>query len=203
MSNKKITNIALLTALVILLQVLSSLGLLKIGQFSLALSFIPIMIGVVCFGFWAGLFLGFIFSTVVLIFGLTGLDGGFTLLLFQYKPFLTVFLIYLKGCLAPVVAYFVYKWISKKSDSWGVYVSCGVCPIVNTGIFCLMMLLFYRSWLVNFFGSENAVKIVFITLAGWNFVIEFLINVLISPVIKVVKDLYAKLFRENKPMEKE
>jgi len=66
-----------------------------------------------------------------------------------------------------------------------------------------MMLLFYRSWLINFFGNENAVKIVFITLAGWNFVIEFLINVLISPVIKVVKDLYAKLFGENKRLEDE
>lgn len=197
MSSKKITNIALLTAVVVLLQSLSSLGLLKIGQFSLALSFIPVMIGVICFGFWTGLFLGFIFSTVVLIFGLTSLDGGFTFLLFQYKPVLTVFLIYLKGCLAPVASYFVYKGISNKSEKWGTYIACPVCPMVNTGIFCVMMLCCYRGFLVNLFGSDNAVKIVFITLVGWNFVIEFAINLVIAPAVYRLKILYDKLFGRN------
>lgn len=201
MSSKKITNIALLTAVVVLLQSLSSLGVLKIGQFSLALSFIPVMIGVICFGFWTGLFLGFIFSTVVLIFGLTSLDGGFTFLLFQYKPVLTVFLIYFKGCLAPVVSYFVYKLIATKSEKWGTYVACPICPMVNTGIFCVMMLLCYRGFLVNLFGSDNAVKIVFITLAGWNFVIEFIINLVTSPMVYRLKVLFDRLFGKKTLVE--
>lgn len=196
MSSKKITNIALLTAVVVLLQSLSTLGLFTTRNgVSFAFGFVPIMIGVVCLGLWTGVFLGFAFSSVVLIFALCGMDA-LTLALIQAKPVLTIFLIYLKGCLAPAVSYFVYKALSKKSVRWGVYLACPICPIINTAVFCFMMLLFYRSTLSSTpgFSGDGVMKIVFITLAGVNFVVEFIINLIFAPVIYRLKGLYDKLF---------
>ena len=194
-TSRDIAYLAILSAIIIVLQSLASFGLLKVGQISISLSLVPIFLGVVLIGFWGGLILGFVFSTVVLIYALTGVDG-FTLLLLQYSPAMatmTVILIYVKGCLAPVVSFLVYHALKKKNSQVAVYVASILCPIVNTGIFCLAMLLFGRNFLLShpeIFVSGSVYYIVFFGLAGWNFVVEFAINLVLSPAVYQVKKIY-------------
>ena len=199
LTSKEVAYIGILSAIIILFQSLASFGFLKVGQISISLSLVPIFLGVVFVGLWGGLILGFVFSTVVLIYALTGVDA-FTLLLLQYSPamaVMTVILIYLKGCLAPVFSFIVYKSLKGKHDKTAVYLASALCPIVNTGIFCLAMLIFGRRFLYGLLGQKNILFLVFIVLAGYNFLVEFAINVLLAPAVYHVEKIYAK----NEPSE--
>ena len=59
-----IAGLGLLTALVIVLQMLG--GFIRFGQFSISLVLAPIVIGAALYGAWAGGWLGFVFGVVVL-----------------------------------------------------------------------------------------------------------------------------------------
>ena len=60
------------------------------------------------------------------------------------------------------------------------------CPVVNTGIFLLGCLVFFlptiREWAASF-GYENVGRYMVFGLVGVNFLIEILINIVLSPVI--------------------
>ena len=187
---KNITYLAMLTAVLILLQSLSTFGFLTVGGISINLTLVPIMIGVVLLGIWGGLILGFVSCVVVTIYALTGVDV-FSQALIQYRPFTTILLIFVKGIVAPFVASISYKILTKKSKLVGTWASFIVCPIVNTAIFCLGMLIFYKAFLVGVFGN-NVVYVVFITLAGVNFLVELAINIVCAPVVYRVNKIVNK-----------
>ncbi|MGN1062682.1 MAG: ECF transporter S component, partial [Candidatus Scatosoma sp.] len=79
-SAKRVAGLAILLALVIVLQ--TALGSVKIGATSFSLVLIPIVLGGILYGAWAGAFLGFVFGLITLIYGITGADY-FTMVLFQ------------------------------------------------------------------------------------------------------------------------
>ena len=86
-SAQKIVYTAIFVALVVILQFAGSY--IKIGPISISLVLIPIVLGGILLGPLVGLLLGFTFGLITLIAGVTGLDG-FTLLLFQQTPVMTV-----------------------------------------------------------------------------------------------------------------
>ena len=57
-----------------------------------------------------------------------------------------------------------------------IWISSALLPVVNTGVFCVGMLLFYRGYLSpdNAMGFKDYFYTVFIVIAGVNFLIEFL-----------------------------
>ena len=61
---KKIATLGILTAVVIVLQLMGSF--IRFGQFSISLVLIPIVVGTALYGPLAGAWLGFVFSLVVL-----------------------------------------------------------------------------------------------------------------------------------------
>ena len=73
-----------------------------------------------------------------------------------------------------------------------IWIASFLLPIVNTGIFCIGMLLFYKGTLSKIpdFNGLNFVYVVFISLAGINFLIEFFVNVILTPVIIDVKKVF-------------
>ena len=64
---RKLTGIAIFTAIVIVLQLLGSF--IRFGPFSISLVLIPIVVGAAMYGTAAGAWLGFIFGLVVLLSG--------------------------------------------------------------------------------------------------------------------------------------
>lgn len=184
-SAKRITGLAVLLALVIVLQVFGSY--FKIGATSLSFVLVPIVLAGVLYGVIAGGIMGLAFGIVVLIQALTGVDG-FTLILLEDHPVWTVLLCIVKGTAAGVVSGLLYKWMSKKNKYVGVFLAAAAAPIVNTGLFILGSLCFLQDTLkANFVaGGQTVVYFLVIVCAGVNFLVEFAINLILAPSVHTV-----------------
>ena len=130
--------LAILTALVIALQLICTV--IKFGPFSITLALTPIIIGAAIYGPITGAFLGFIFSAVVYITGLVGMDGGFILMMMSYSGFGTTVLCILKGTAAGFVAGLLFRLLASKNKALATMVTSAVTPVVNTGLFALGMM---------------------------------------------------------------
>ena len=181
----RMISIALLIAIIVVLQVVSSL--IKIGTFSITLTLIPIVVGAAMYGITAGAVLGAAFGVIVLILCIMGLDpGGF--ILWGINPFLTAGLCILKGVLAGAAAGLVFSLFSKKNLYLGVACAALVCPLVNTGIFIAGMMLCFQETLVAWAGGTSVLYFAFIGLTGVNFLIEVIVDVAFSPaVVRIIK----------------
>ncbi len=177
---RKLVGVALLTAIVVVLQLLA--GTIKIGTFSPSFVLIPIVVGAAIYGAGAGAFLGGVFGVVVLIACITGADMGGAIL-WSANPVLTALICLGKGIAAGAVAGLIYRALANKRPYVGCVLAAIACPVVNTGIFCLGLSLFFHDILVSWAGGSGLVYYVLIVLVGVNFLIELAINVVLSPVI--------------------
>lgn len=175
---RRMTGLAIFSAIIVVLQIISTF--VKFGPFSITLSLAPIIIGAAIYGVGAGAFLGFVFSAVVVITGILGWDGGFIMMLMGISPIGLLITALGKGTLAGWVSGLVYKAVSKKNELLGVITAGIVCPVVNTGFFVIGMLLFFSETFTAMAGGQNLVSFVIFGLAGINFVIELLVNIVLS-----------------------
>lgn len=188
---RNISYLAVLTALTIVLQIWG--GTIKIGPTSISLVLVPIVLGGVMLGIFAGAFLGLVFGFIVLMYGVSGADA-FTAMLLEVHPLLTSVLCLVKGTAAGAVAGLLYKLIAKKNRYVAVFVAAAAAPIVNTGLFILGGLC-----MSDIFGGfatsldySNTFYYLVLGVAGWNFVVEFAINLLLSPAIYTVATVVEK-----------
>ena len=192
---RELTMYALLAALVIALQVFCTF--IRIGPFPFTLALTPIIVGAAIYGPKCGAFLGFVFSATVFILGL-GPDGGTLIPMLQYSFIATVILCFLKGTAAGAVAALIYKLFSKKSPLAATFAASAVAPIVNTGIFSLgMMSIFYGflSSAAEANGSASPLGFLYLTVIGFNFVVEFIVNMALGTVITRIIDYFNKKVR--------
>lgn len=192
----RMVSIALLAAVVIVLQMLS--GIIKIGTFSITLTMIPIMVGAAFFGPSAGAILGTVFGLVVYINCVTGFDVGGEMI-FLANPFLCFLVCVGKGALSGWCAGLVYRLAAKRAQTLtrsyiAVLLAAIAAPIVNTGVFCVSMLLFFRSTLQAWAAGSDLLNYIIFVLTGVNFLIEFGINVVFSPAISTI----IRAVRKNK-----
>lgn len=184
-SAKRITGFAVLLALVVVLQIWG--GSIKIGVTSFSLVLIPIVLGGVMFGVSAGAILGFVFGLIVLIYGITGADA-FTALLFNEHPFLTSLLCLGKGAAAGAAAGAMFALVRKKNDYAAIFASSAIAPIVNTGLFILGALLMSDTLSASEYVAEGTTVLYFLVIgcAGLNFIVEFVVNLILSPALYTV-----------------
>ena len=182
MSTETLTMGAILTALVVILQFLA-LGIKAVMPFlpfTVSLVLIPIVIGAAKCGPYMGGWLGLVFGIVVLLSG----DAAAFLTI---NPVGTILTVLVKGSLCGLASGFAYRLLTKKQKTVAVYASAAVCPLVNTGIFFLGCLLFFMDtvaeWATAFGFGDNVALYMFVGLAGFNFLFELTVNVLLSPVI--------------------
>ena len=192
----RLVQIALLTALMLLLQL--AFGSLRIGPVTLSFSLVPLVIAAVLIGPGAGAFLGLVSGVATFIQVLTAADP-FYMLLIATNPFLTAVICITKTTLAGLLAGLCYRAICKASKyrALNVLLPAALCPIINTGIFCLGMYFGFGSALQSSeaFGaaaSASLISFVLIGLAGVNFIYELLTNVVVCPII--CKALYSSMF---------
>ena len=189
--NKKrieaLVGTAVLAALVVILQIFAS-GI-KIGTVSLTFSLVPIVLGAILYGPLSGALLGGVFGIVVTIATVTGADVG-AYMMFEKLPALTVILCMVKGIAAGLVSGLVCRAFSKRGHEMpGIFVAAVVCPIVNTGIFCIALLCFYRDVATAWMGSttySNLFVYVLLGIVGVNFLVELAVNVILAPGIERV-----------------
>lgn len=177
----RLAQIALLAALIVVLQWLGNM-LTAVMPVQMSFVLIPIVIGGVLFGPGAGAVLGAVFGVMTIYGVVTG--GGLFGMLFANSPWLISLICMLKSTLAGAVGGWIATAFRKKNKEFlGVLLSAGAVPVVNTGIFCLGMFLFSKE-LIEFFGNPNVFYIIFILLAGVNFLVEFVINVVLAPAME-------------------
>lgn len=168
---------AMMTALVIVFQLLATYTKF-FGPFESAIGLIPIAIGACLCGPAIGAWLGLVFGIVVLATG-----GG--ALFFAFSIPGTIITVLLKGAAAGFAAGLVYKLLEKKLGFFSAIFASLACPLVNTGIFLLGGAVFfmpYAETIGEICGIEEAGFGVFIALALGNFLIEVLMNTVLSPI---------------------
>ena len=180
---KNMVGVALFTAIVVVLQFLGG-GIKVGGMFSISLVLIPIVVGAAVYGWQAGAWLGFAFGVAVL---LSGDAAGFLVVDFMA----TVLVVLLKGTACGLVSGLTYKFLSKLGKSYAVYTAAVLCPVVNTGIFLLGCQFFFLDTIAEWgrsLGFENVYAYMFLGLAGINFLIEIVVNIVLAPmIIRLIK----------------
>ena len=200
MKNKKhtsvvrLTSLALLAALVVVLQTVAT-GI-KIGPVPISLTLVPIVVGAILFGPGAGALLGGVFGVVCLIAGITGTDQ-FTNMLWAASPFWLTVVCVGKAVLCGWVAGLVYKALSK-NQTLGCIVAAICAPIVNTGVFAIGMFTAFRPILQSFAGGTDLVYYFFIGMIGVNFLVELGVNAVLSAAIaRIVKAVEQSLGKKK------
>lgn len=185
----KLTGLGILTAIIIVLQIFTTF--VRFGPFSITLALIPIVVGAAMYGVGAGAYLGAVFSVVVVIMCITGGDvGGF--MVWSANPIMCVIMCMLKGTMAGLCAGAVYKALKDKNKVLAVVLAALVSPIVNTGIFIIGMLLFFRETLAQWAGGSDLLTYIILGLTGVNFLIELGVNMILSPVVVKIIDAVKK-----------
>ncbi len=186
---KRMTGIALLIALIIVLQFVTSI-IPPVGGFSISLVLIPIVLGAAVYGPGAGALLGGAFGAIVYINCVTGADPGGAMV-FQANPVLCFLVVMGKGILAGWVSGLVYAAMKKWNPHVAILCAAIVCPLVNTGTFIVCMLTFFKDVLAAWAGGGDIIAYILTGFVLFNFVPEMIINIVFGSVghtiIHVVK----------------
>ena len=186
---QRLTGLSILTAVVIVLQVFTTF--VHFGPFSITLALIPIVVGAAMYGIGAGAYLGAVFSIIVVIMSITGGDpGGF--MVWSANPLMCVVICMLKGTLAGFEAGVHYKALVKTNKVVAAVVAALVSPLVNTGIFVLGMMIFFKDTLVAWAAGTDVLLYIIFGLTGINFLIEIGVNIILSPVVVQIVDAVKK-----------
>ena len=195
-TTKTITGTALLTAIELILIVVSNY--VKIMAINLNLALVPIALGAMLFGPLSGLFIG-------LVNGLVTIFAPDTLAFFMpVNPVVTVFLCLLKTGLAGFLCGLIYypfknaKTNGKKIVG-SILASISV-PLINTLLFtagCFMFFYGPYSDLARKNGYTDTFYFFITLVVGINFIFEFSISLLVSPSINMLVNYYQKKV-ENK-----
>ena len=183
-NTERLVLCAILTAIVVILQVIAIITRAVLPAFAINLVLIPIVIGAAVGGVRVGAWLGFVSGVAVLISG----DAASFLAIDIFGTIVTVLL---KGTVSGIAAAATYKLLEKKNKYLAVFASAIICPLTNTGVFLLGCFTFFmdtiRAW-GDGLGYHNAFAYILLGMIGINFIIELVLNVILSPaVIRLIK----------------
>ena len=188
---QRLTLLGLMTALVVVLQLLGSF--IRFGEFSVSLVLVPIVLGAALCGPLAGGWLGLVFGAVVLFSGDAALFMGI-----DYVG--TIVTVLVKGMAAGLLAGLVFSLLQKKNRWWAILTAAIVCPVVNTGVFFAGCYLFFFDALSSGAAEKGQSVCVYIILVmiGANFLFELLFNIVLSPVILRLTEIGTKIFQQRR-----
>lgn len=179
---RKLVYISILSALVVVFQIISNF--ITIGPVSINLALIPIIIGAIMIGPWAGFILGVVNGIVVTLTPLT------IATFMPYGVFLTIVICLLKTGIAGLVSGLLYKAL-KKWNKLALVIASITVPLINTLIFSSSVLLFYQNLLAAICpdGTSYFVYVV-IYFIGINFIVEFVLVSVLSPTTAYIINIY-------------
>ena len=181
---RKLVFIAILTAIIVVLQLLGNLFTFANGM---ALALVPVAVGAILYGPGVGALLGFIMALIILtqpanyMFATSLVEGEETLSVVK-----VIILILIKTTLAGFVSGLLFKlfyFIICRTEKLtnrnilliiGVAISSIILPVINTGSCALMLLLFFnfmdviRTMVVSFFALNFVIEMIiaFVTVPG-------------------------------------
>ena len=168
---KLIVTNALLVALCVVLTLISNY--IPIGGITINLALITIAIAAILYGYKSAIFVGLVNGGIVMFAAQA---------FFAISPIGTVIVCLLKSSLAGVCAALIYNLFKKKNHHLGVILATIIVPIINTTIFIIGSLIFFNG----VFGELISLFV------AANFIIEFVINLLLSPSIYYIVNQFKK-----------
>lgn len=193
-STKNLVLAALMTALVVIFQVVAILP--TFGAFSSALSLVPIIIGAALLGPYIGGWLGFVFSVVAICSPTT-----LAFIALTGDPVGVIIVILAKGIACGFFSGLVYKLLTRVNEIFASVIASVVCPLVNTGVFLVGGIIFITDDLAKITEEASGISgaaIYFWGLASANFVFEFALCVLLTPVVIKVIDIATNKLSKNR-----
>lgn len=193
----RMTELAVLTAIVVILQMTGVVIKIPFLGTPVSLVLIPITLGAMLLGPAAGAFLGFVFGAIVYITcGVMAMDT-FTAFLFNDHPVITAGICLIKSTLAGFLAGVVFRTVEKKNSLLATVAAAAVTPIVNTGVFvlgCLIILSTIEGYIASTGLGVSGVYFIFIGCAGINFLFEFLVNMILATALhRIYKAVLTKV----------
>ena len=176
----KLTQVAFLSALIVILQIITYF--IKLGPFNMSFVLVPVVIGGILLGTKYGAVLGGVFGVVVTVVSAIGLDAGGAIV-FAANPFLCAVTCIGKGVLAGFVPALVYNAVTVKGKLKfpAMIAAAALAPVCNTGTFCLAMYFLFNDVLVSWAGGTNVLIYTLTGLVGINFIFELLLNIILCP----------------------
>ena len=190
---KQMVGIASLSAIVVVLQLIANY-IPGPGGVSITLALIPLAIGSIVYGPKGGAFLGVIMGGIIL-------TAPSTSSFLNVRPVITVLLCLIKTGVAGLVSGILFNLLKGKNLKLAVVVAALAAPIVNTGIFAVGCMLFYMETLASWAGGSNAISFLFLTMIGINFIVEFIINSILSPTILYIVKVISSNFKVGSSLE--
>ena len=196
-TTKTITGTALLTAIELILIVISNY--LTLGTVNINLALIPIVVAATVYGPLSGLFLG-------MVNGLITIFSPSTQAIFMsVSPLGTVLICLLKTSLAGFLAGLIYIPFNKSESQGKKYVGALLAsisvPLINTGIFSFGCYTFFNSWLMDLTNAtpqyDNSFMVLLFVIIGLNFIIEFAISIVFSPFINMLINYYQRRVKDR------
>ena len=173
-NTRMIATTGILLAIEIVLQVLGNYIVIPGGFANLNFSLIIIALGAMMYGPIVGGFLGLV-SGALTLFAPSTISYFFSI-----SPVGTILTCLLKTTIAGVVAGFVANAIKKKNDTLASILVSIIVPVINTGIFSVFCILFFKSRLQEI-NPNNISAALFLGMIGFNFIIEIIITLIVVP----------------------
>ncbi len=190
---KRVTALAVLLALVIVLQAFG--GSFSIGLITLNFTLIPIVLGAIVLGAWAGALLGFASGVVVLVQVIIA-PTGFYWIIWTNSPVVTTCICLIKTTVAGGVAGLLFKVIEKKNRLVGVFTAAAVVPVINTALFILGCMAMWNTVALAAEG-KNVFYFIIVGLVTFNFFVELVINLVVAPALQTVYRVVEKQFKRR------
>ena len=180
-NTKMIATTGVLLAIELVLQLIGNYVVIPGGFANLNFSLIIIALGAILYGPVVGGFLGLV-SGVLTIFSPSTIS-----FFFFVSPVGTILACILKTTLAGIAAGFLMKPFKEKNEILGAILVSILVPVINTGVFAVFCLIFFMDILKGI-NPNNIAGALFISLIGFNFILEVLITAIIAPSLyKIMK----------------
>lgn len=173
-TTQQIVGTGLLLALEIIFQIIGNY--LQIGPVNINLSLVTVVLGAVLYGPLSGAVLGFFNGLIVLL-------SPSTIAIFMpISPVGTVIACLLKCTIAGLVAGLLFKLFKNKNNLVGLIIASILVPVINTGIFSVVCLLFFRPFLESGVSETfpNIGAFLIFGVIGINFIVEIVSTTVIS-----------------------
>ena len=176
---KKITGLAILIAIEIVLQIIGNYVSFP-GGIAINLALIPIALGAIMYGPLAGAILGFINGLVVLF-------APSTLVFWSFSKIGTFVTCLSKCSIAGAVSGLLYNLISKKNKVVASVIASLIIPIINTTLFVVLYVTIFNGLYKESVPADmTLLKLLFTTFIAINFILEFSITTVLSPTINKI-----------------
>ena len=173
-NTKMIATTGILLGVEIVLQLVGNYVVIPGGFANLNFSLIIITLGAILYGPLVGGFLGLVSGALTLF------SPSTISYFFAVSPIGTILACLIKTTVAGVVAGFIFKALKNKNDLAGSILASIAAPILNTGIFAIFCVIFFKQRLLEI-NPDSLAAALFLGMIGVNFIFEIIINVIVVP----------------------